>query len=55
LGDVPARTRPGLITCVAAAPPKMVMKSRRLMLSSWKLAARNSQSLALRAWLARNK
>ena len=33
LGDVAARTKPGLITCVAAAPPRMVMKSRRLMLS----------------------
>jgi hypothetical protein len=33
LGDVAAGTEYGLITCVAAAPPRMVMKSRRLMLS----------------------
>jgi hypothetical protein len=33
LGDVAAGTESGLITCVAAAPPRMVMKSRRLMLS----------------------
>jgi len=33
LGGVPARTKSGPITWVAAALPRMVMKSRRLMLS----------------------
>src|SRR6478672_9794668 len=33
LGGVPARTKSGPITCVAAALPRMLMKSRRLMLS----------------------
>ena len=28
-----ARNKVALVTCVAAAPPRMVMKSRRLMLS----------------------
>ena len=31
---VQARNKVALVTCVAAAPPRMVMKSRRLMLSS---------------------